>query len=101
MKTLFFIIAAGILSLNAINDLPNKFAVNYCAELKDGVLQIVHDGVAISSDVTLSNGTIIKADGTVISKDGSKVVLSEGDCVDKDGMLMKDNPKNKTIKEPY
>ena len=101
MKTLFFIVAAGILSLNAINDLPNKLANSYCAEMRDGILQIVHDGVAISSDITLSNGTTIKTDGTVVSKDGSKVMLSEGDCVDNDGMLMKDNPKDKTIKEPY
>ncbi len=101
MKSLLFIIAAGILSLNAINDLPNKLANSYCAEMKDGVLRIVQDGVAISSDVTLSNGTIIKTDGTVLTQDGSKVVLSEGDCVDKDGMLMKENPKDKTIKEPY
>ena len=101
MKTLLFIIAAGILSLNAIKDLPNQLANSYCAEMKDGIMQIVHDGVAINSDITLSNGTIIKTDGTVISKDGSKVMLSEGDCVDNDGMLMKENPKDKTIKEPY
>ena len=101
MKTLLFIIAAGILSLNAINDLPNTYANSYCAQMKDGVLTIVHDGTAINSDVTLENGTTIKANGTVVMKDGSKIVLGEGDCVDKDGLLMKENPKDKTIKEPY
>ena len=101
MKTIFFIIAAGILSLNAIDDLPNKFETNYCAEMRDGILTIVHDGTAINSDVTLANGTTIKINGTVILKDGSKISLSEGDCVDAEGILMKDAPKDKTIKEPY
>ena len=102
MKTIFFIIAAGILSLNAIDDLPNKFEQNnYCAEMRDGILTIVHDGSAINSDITLSNGTTVKVDGSVILKDGSKITLSEGDCVDTDGILMKDTPKDKTIKEPY
>ena len=101
MKTILFVIAAGILSLNAIDDLPNKVANNYCAQMKDGVLTIVHDGATITSDITLSSGTIIKTDGTVVMKDGSKIVLSDGECVDKDGMLMKENPKDKTIKEPY
>jgi hypothetical protein len=101
MKTLFFIVAAGILSLNAIEDLPNKIANKYCAEMKDGVLTVTNDGAAITSDITLANGAVIKTDGTVNMKDGSKIVLHEGDCVDADGIIMKGDPKDKTIKEPY
>jgi hypothetical protein len=100
MKTLLFIVAAGILSLNAIDDLPNKYAGNYCAEMKDGILMIMHDGSAVTSDVTLANGTMIKMNGTVIMSDGKKLLLSDGDCVDPDGNLINSESDDKGIKEP-
>lgn len=91
MKTLLFILGAGFLSLNAIDDLPVKHKAGFCAELNDGVLQIVNSGNVISKEITLDNGTVIQTDGTVVAKDGSRFILSDGDCIDEEGNLTDDD----------
>lgn len=57
----------------------------YCAQLKDGVIKVVHDGQELTSDITLDNGTRIRTDGTVVKKDGTVTVLKEGQCIDVNG----------------
>ena len=67
---------------------------SYCAEMKDGILVITNDGAIANSDITLESGVTIKLNGEVLLSDGSKFVLSDGDCIDKDGNLLITSPDN-------
>src|SRR3954469_8304276 len=78
----------GIVSINH----PEK----YCAKIKDGKLIVMHQGNAMISDVTLANGTQIKTDGTIITKDGNTLMLKEGECADKDGKVMMEKKTEKS-----
>lgn len=66
-----------------MQDNPNQ----YCAKMKDGKLVVMHDGKPITGDIFLKNGTTIKPDGTVITKEGVRSVLKEGSCIDADGKI--------------
>lgn len=90
MKTIFFLIAGSILSFLVIaQDITTEpLWQKYCAKLKDGKMIVMTDGMELTSDVTLNNGTTIKTDGTVIKSDGTKIILEDGDCVDKDGKMV-------------
>jgi hypothetical protein len=100
-KTMIYLIAAGMLTLNAVakGDDPKKKkdTDTYCAKMKDGKLTVMHEGSPLTSNATLPNGTQIKTDGTVIRKNGSKTMMKEGDCLDKDGKVngQKNQPDNK------
>ncbi len=59
----------------------------YCAQLQDGKVIVISDGIKLISDVTLDNGVKISADGAIIKIDGTKIVLQNGDCVDKEGKM--------------
>lgn len=77
-----------------VQDDPN----HYCAKMKDGKLVVMHDGKPITGDVFLKNGTTIKPDGTVITKEGVRTVMKEGSCIDADGkfdVLKKGEPYQK------
>lgn len=66
--------------------------------MKDGRLMQVKDGnlMLIEKDITLSNGTIIMADGSYQVKGKSKVKLNDGEHIDTNGNLMPANkPKSK------
>ncbi len=97
MKTVIMLIACSMLMLSAkiedgnhrSKDHPNK----YCAQMKDGQLVVMHEGAALMADVTLSNGSTIKPDGTILKKDGTTMTMKEGECADKDGKVMKEKPK--------
>lgn len=92
MKKLIGIISACALSIAVMAGGGEKGkAANYCAEMKNGKLIIKHDGAEMKADVRLGNGTWVKTDGTVISKDGTKTMLKSGQCVDLDGKVMDTN----------
>lgn len=59
----------------------------YCAKMKDGRMVVMHDGTALNTDITLAGGTQVKTDGTVIYKDGTRAMLREGECMDKNGKM--------------
>ena len=63
--------------------------------MKDGKMMEMKDGnwVAQTSDKTMSNGTKVTTDGTVIMKDGAKKTLANGECVKPDGMIHKKGEK--------
>lgn len=90
MKNLIALIAI-FYSLIAVPEnrdiLPVQNEDKYCAKLKDGKVMVVHEGSPIAADITLTNGTTIKSDGTVINKDGTSFTLKEGECVDKNGAM--------------
>jgi hypothetical protein len=69
------------LSLSASGNSQKHNGGEYCAKVKDGKLYVVHHGKQITKDVRLSNGTIIKSNGIVIKRDGSSMVLKDGECM--------------------
>jgi hypothetical protein len=94
------LIVAGMLSVFALGAMatepksenPDK----YCVKMKDGQKKVMHNGIAITKEVTLEDGTKIKPDGTITKTDGTTTSLNEGQCMNKDGMMVdKKNDKKK------
>jgi hypothetical protein len=56
--------------------------------MKDGKLLMMKNGqtTQLTTDLTLDNGTVVMADGTVKAKDGTTSTLKEGDYVTMNGM---------------
>ena len=61
------------------------------AKMVDGKMMMMKNGswVAMTSEVTMTNGTKVKTDGTVVMKDGKTKKLKNGECVKSDGMMKK------------
>ena len=57
--------------------------------MKDGKLLMMKNGqtTQLTTDLTLDNGTIVTANGTVKMKDGTTSALKEGDYVGMDGTI--------------
>ena len=57
--------------------------------MKDGRMMMVKDGnlMLIQKDITLSNGTVIMADGNYRQKGKSKTKLQDGDHIDMNGNI--------------
>jgi hypothetical protein len=79
------LLSAGLFAQSGESDSTKR----YCAKLMDGIVIMTEEGKQVSQEVTLSNGTVIKSDGTITKKDGSKIFLKDGECVDKDGNVVK------------
>lgn len=71
----------------------------YCAEMKDGKLTVMYMNKPITADATLSNGTVVKIDGTIIHKDGVRENLKSGQCITMDGKIMSKEENKKREKE--
>ncbi len=58
--------------------------------MKDGKMMIEEGGKmsAMTEDATLSNGDKVMTDGTIVKKDGTKTQLKEGQSVWMDGTMM-------------
>jgi hypothetical protein len=92
--------ALSVITLSMMATEPSKGTEHpekYCAKMKNGKKEIMHNGMAITKEATLASGVKIKPDGTITKKDGSTETLNEGECMDKDGMVMneKEHDKNK------
>jgi hypothetical protein len=94
-----------MLLVTSLFTLQGVFSVNnrttgdqYCAKLRDGKLIMMHEGVIMTGDVTLENGTQIKIDGSVIKPDGETIVLKDGECIDKKGITEEKKPKKRQRK---
>jgi hypothetical protein len=89
LKRLALLIVALALQLNLIAYHYDNLhqGRNYCAKLKDGVIVVMYQDNPITSDVILNNGSVIKPDGTVITKDGNKFILKDGECIDQGGAI--------------
>src|ERR1700749_3508110 len=89
LKRLASSIAILMLALNVIAQQDGKAVQNrnYCAKLKDGVIVVMYQDNPITTDIVLDNGSIIKPDGTIITKDGNKSALKDGECIDQTGAI--------------
>ena len=85
-KTILGFALINILNVTA-NTNDNSQSQNYCAKLKDGVIVVMYQDNPITSDVLLDNGSVVKPDGTIVTKDGNKINLKDGECIDKSGAI--------------
>lgn len=73
----------------------------YCVALrKDYMLVVVNQDKELQADKVLSNGSIIKIDGTVLNKDNSLLLLNFGECVDHTGKQIKVD-RFRALRESY
>lgn len=78
------------------NEKQKRIGEIYCAMLKDnGLMVITKGGVEIMTDLKLNSGTIIRTDGMVVKKDGTEIVLKDGECVDDGGNIVAADKKRK------
>ncbi len=99
MKKMFLALAIAGLAFTGMSGNDERKGVDpdkYCAEFKDGLLYVTHNGTRMTEDVKLDNGTIIHTDATVHKKDGTVTVLKEGQCVNVEGNI---DPWNETPKD--
>src|ERR1051325_5578942 len=95
MKKIIILIAAFIYSMNVMAQVSTADAKNvnwkhkYCAKMKEGKLMIMSEGKELTADASLENGVKIHTDGTLTKTDGTVVKLKNGECVDKDGNVVK------------
>lgn len=59
----------------------------FCSVLKEGSMTLVKDGIVANKEITLRDGSKLTKEGTVRRKDGSNVVLKNGECIDMDGNI--------------
>ena len=63
-------------------------AEHYCVHTRgEGSFYFKIGASDMLSDVTLANGMILKINGTILQRDGSRIILKTGDCVDKQGRV--------------
>lgn len=88
MKTIILLSLPSLISLMSLNGAAVFFTDSdkYCAKMMDGRLVVMHDGTIMLTEVRLANGTELKPDGSIISQDGKKSILKDGECIDKSGL---------------
>jgi len=85
---LTFIVLSISLAVHAqSNDNKSGDDNNYCVQTGGNEIQVVHQGIIVILDVILDNGTTVKKDGTIITKDGKKTLLRVGECINQDGTM--------------
>ena len=69
-------------------DRTNLSEVRYCAMLKDGKMVLMKENVPVVADIELKDGSSISKDGSIRRKDGTKISLGNGECVDVNGTVI-------------
>lgn len=100
MKNILLVLLTSLFVLQGVFgfNTQQREGDQYCAKLRDGKLVMMHDGIMLTADVTLQNGTQIKVDGTIVKPDGGTIALKDGECVDKDGVSPEKKPKKRRTK---
>lgn len=70
--------------MHAQNDrkvLENRQDSVYCLVIKDGMSVLTSSsGRVITSDITLPDGTRISPKGVITRKDGTQIIMKDGEC---------------------
>ena len=108
MKKLFVLIACSVFAWNILSAQDIKYEdqtkdinkiMMYCATVIDGKMILMDQNQKpVLSEVTLKNGTKITTDAIVIHKDGSKIPLKNGECVNANGNIEKVKVNRSPIK---
>lgn len=61
-----------------------------CMMMKDGKMYVTKDGktTVVEKDMTMKNGTVCSANGMCTTKDGKKIALKNGECMDMEGQMI-------------
>ena len=67
----------------------SKSKMQDCVMMEDGKMMVMKKGKMheLSTDTTLSNGTMVMMDGTVKMKNGKSVMLKDGNCIYMNGKV--------------
>lgn len=103
MKKLLILIAASMITLNTIaQDSKKQDPIfkqeKFCAMLKDGQMVLMHEGLPVTSEVTLNDGGKVTPACLVIRRSGIVISLNSGDCIDKEGNITNVNIPETPIK---
>lgn len=60
---------------------------HYCAQEANGKITVMYKSAVLTHDVSLDNGSVLKSDGTLVKKNGSRVMLKAGECVAPSGKM--------------
>jgi hypothetical protein len=90
MSVLMAVCFINLIATAGPEEHPNK----YCAKMKDGKVEVMHMGMAITAEAKLSNGSSIQPDGTIMKSDGSKSMLRAGQCLSEEGKVEMENQKS-------
>ncbi|WP_417556821.1 DUF6799 domain-containing protein [Mesoflavibacter zeaxanthinifaciens] len=93
MKQVILLVFALFMTTGAViaQDKMQVEDANYVILLNEKVFQYKKTGVELlKSDLKLNNGTVVKTDGSYITKDGDKMMLKDGQCLGMSGKLYKD-----------
>lgn len=86
-----------------INNITEEHPEKYCAHMMEGKIVVMHQEKEMKEEASLEDGSKIKADGTITRKDGTTVKLKSGECIDKNGKIMKEKtdarPKEKALNQ--
>ena len=100
MKKLIFVSALSLFTCSAFIPATSyaqstmksdKAPKDGSVKMVGGKMMVAKGGnwVAMTKTMTMSNGSSVMTDGTVMAKDGKKSMLKEGDCMKPDGMMAK------------
>ena len=103
-KVIMFLLVAGTCTTAAVAQDSTKSAtpkteksheMKDCVAMKDGKVVVMKgtNVTVLDKDLTLPNGTTIKADGSVKMADGTAMQLKEGEALDMEGKLIKETPQ--------
>jgi hypothetical protein len=80
-------IAAAMMGLNVAAYNPGSGPDNYCIKSINGKMVLEHNGAIVKKEITFKDGSCVKPDGTVITADGERLMLKEGECVNSTSVM--------------
>jgi hypothetical protein len=80
-------IATAMMTLNVAAYDPGRVPDNYCLKSINGKMVLEHNGSIVKKEITFKDGSCVKPDGTVITSDGERLMLKEGECVNSTSVM--------------
>ncbi|MBI3981064.1 hypothetical protein HY345_03640 [Candidatus Microgenomates bacterium] len=79
---------------NATTTIQQQNATKSVYYMTSGKMMMVKDGEVqqMTADQTLNDGTVVKTSGEVVRKDGSKIMLKNGESITMDGSIIVESP---------
>lgn len=78
---------------NAQQPVMTKEQAEYCADLRDGMVVLTEQEQEVEEDILLRDSSVISRGGTLTRKNGAKLTLQRGECVDQDGNIYLSPPR--------
>lgn len=93
--SLLIVILSAVTNNLAAQVTKDSTAMKLCCMNKDGKMMYQQDGkmTPMEKDMTMANGTKCTTGGECIMKDGTKMKMKDGDCIDMSGNMHKSESK--------